>query len=323
MTSNGVLNQYKKEISNEDPNLANYLENQTSQAYIDVLQKQIAELQMNRDMAIANKGSSIDATVITKDYDRKINDLKQKLNSKINEIKTGAFSGSPDQIKDFAQKLVDEEVRNHSLSIKLNELQSIIDKYEGNISRLPKKSMEFAGYERNIESLQQLYTLIEKKYQEALINELSQTGNSDIISMGRIPDIPAKPNRLLFILLGFILAPVVAFAYILIKDYFDDTVKTPDDIEKNDISFLSWVPPSIYNINNYHNNEELLALYESDSPVSESFRAIKARIQYSKNDLGFPKLILVTSAAEGEGKSFVSFNLAGNFAQSKKKNFIQ
>jgi len=43
--------------------------------------------------------------------------------------------------------MIEEEVKNHSLSIKLNELQSIIDKYEGNINKLPKKSMEFAGYE--------------------------------------------------------------------------------------------------------------------------------------------------------------------------------
>src|ERR1035437_10222960 len=322
MTSNGVLSQYKKEISNQDPYLANYLESQTSQAYIDVLQKQIAELQMNRDMAMANKSSNLDGSVIIKDYDRKINDLKQKLSSKINEIKTGAFSGSPDQIKDLAQKLIEEQVKNHSLSIKLNELQAVIGKYEGNINRLPKKSMEFAGYQRHMESLQQLYTLVEKKYQEALITELSQEGNSVVIGIGRVPDRPAKPNRLLIVLIGLIMAPVFACGYILIKDYFDDTIKSPADIEKNDISFLSWVPHSIYNINNYHGNEELLALYESDSPVSESFRAIKARILHPKADSRIPKIILVTSAAEGEGKSFISFNLAGNFAQSNKRTLL-
>jgi len=322
MTSNGVLDQYKKEISNQNPYIVNYLESQTSQAYIDALQKQIAELQMNRDMAMANKSTNMDISGKINDYDRKINDLKQKLSSKINEIKTGAFFGSPSQIRDLAQKLIEEEVKNHSLSIKFNELQTIVNKYEGNINKLPKKSMEFAGYQRNKESLQQLYTLVEQKFQEALINELSQPGNLAIIGMGRVPDSPAKPNRLMIILIGLIIAPIIAFGYILIKDYFDDTIKSPDDIEKNNIRFLSWIPHSIYNINNYHNNEELLALYESDSPVSESFRAIKARILHSKADSGIPKIILVTSAAEGEGKSFVSFNLAGNFAQSNKRTLL-
>jgi capsular exopolysaccharide synthesis family protein len=121
---------------------------------------------------------------------------------------------------------------------------------------------------------------------------------------------------------GLLLAPVIAFGYIITKNYFDDTVKSPADIEKNDINFLSWIPNSIHNINNYHNHDELLALYESDSPVSESFRAIKARILHSSNNSEIPKLLLVTSPAEGEGKSFVSFNLAGNFAQSNKKTLL-
>jgi polysaccharide biosynthesis transport protein len=322
MTSNGILEQYKKEIGLQDPYLVNYLEGQTSQAYIDVLQKQIAELQMNRDMAITNKSSDLDVSMKIKDYDRKINELQNKLNSKINEIKTGAFSSSPIQIGDLTQKLIEEEVRNHSLSIKLNELQTITNKYENNLNQLPKKSMDYAGFVRNTESLQQLYTLVQQKYQEAMINELSQPGNSTIIGIGRVQDKPAKPNRLLFIIIGILLGSVVALGYILIKDFFDDTVQTPDDIEKNDISLLSWVPNSIYNVNNYHSNEELLALYESDSPVSEAFRTIKARIQNVQPDSDFPKIILVTSPAEGEGKSFVSFNLAGNFAQSNKKTLL-
>ncbi len=71
MTSNAVLNQYKNEVTKQDPQLVEYLESQTSQAYIDVLQKQIAELQMNRDFAMANKNPKIDVSAKVKDYDKK------------------------------------------------------------------------------------------------------------------------------------------------------------------------------------------------------------------------------------------------------------
>jgi capsular exopolysaccharide synthesis family protein len=322
-TSDEVLNQYKNEVSKQDPQLALYLNAQTSQAYIDVLQKQIAELQTNRDLAVANKNSNLDvSSKVMKDYDKKITELKEKLGALINDIKAGAFASSPDQIKVLAQKLIEEKINNNSLSIKLNELQTIINKYERDFNRLPTTSIELAQYQRRKESNQQLYLLINQKYQEALINELSQPGNSTIIGIGRVPDRPAKPNRLFIILLGLILGPLFSFVYVVIKDYFDDTVKSPADIENNNISFLSWIPHSIHNINNYHNHDELLALYESDSPVSESFRAIKARILHSKDDDTFPKIILVTSPAEGEGKSFVSFNLAGNFAQSNKRTLL-
>lgn len=321
MSSNGALEQYKKQLNNQDPSIANYLKGQTSQAYIEALQKQIAELQMNRDMAVNSKNNSLDISVKIKDYDQKINDLQQKLNSKVNEIKSGAISSSPNQIRELTQKLIEEEIKNHSLSIKMNELQRITNQYESALNRMPKKTMDFAAYQRNMESLQQLYTLLQQKYQEAVINELSQPGNSIIVTNARVPDEPVKPNRILIVLMGLLIGPAVSFFYLLIKDFFDDTVKTPDDIEDNNISFLSWIPHTNFKIKEQQSNG-LLIPYESDASINESFRTIKARIQFTNSDSLQPKVILVTSPAEGEGKSFVSFNLAGNFSQSEKKTLL-
>ena len=149
-----------------------------------------------------------------KDYDKKISELKEKLNSVINSIKVDAYSSSPEQIKDLAQKLIDEKIKNNSLSIKYNELQNIISGYEQNFDKLPKKSIELAQYQRKRESMQQLFLLIEKKYQEAMINELSQPGNVVIVSKGEIPDTPSKPNRKIIIMFGFILGPVIGFGFL-------------------------------------------------------------------------------------------------------------
>ena len=322
MTSNEVLNQYKKQISEQDPQLANYLEAQTSQAYIDVLQKQIADLQMNRDMAMANKSTDINVSVKIKDYDQKINDLKEKLNSKISDIKTGALSSSPDQIKDLSKKLIEEEINNHSLSIKLKELQTIISQYDLNLNKLPKKSMEFAGYERNMEALQQLYTLVQQKYQEAVINELSQPGNVFIIGEGRVPDKPAKPARAIIALIGLIAGFGAAFGFVLIKDYFDDTIKTPEDIQNKDIKLLSWIPKLKIDKNNGHYKNDMIVLEEPGSPASEAFKVLRARLQIATAQSKPVKTILISSAWKGEGKTMVAVNLAYSLAQLKKKTLL-
>ena len=321
MSSNEVLSQYKSELNKQNPQIVDYLEGQTSQAYIDVLQKQIAELQVNRDLAVANKNPNADLTAKLNQNDKKIAELKDKLSSLINDIKAGAFASSPEQVKALTQKLIEEEINNNSLAIKLKELQSIIGKYEKDFNRLPKTSIELAQFQRKKESSQQLFMLIDRKYQEAMINELSQPGNAVVIGIGRVPGAPAKPNRKMIILIGLMLGPVIAFGYILLKDYFDDTIKTPRDIEDNNVNFLSWVP-SLNNSETQHDNQELLVLYEPDSPISESFRAIVARIEYSRFETELPKIILVTSPAEQEGKSFVSVNLAGSFAHSDKRTLL-
>jgi tyrosine-protein kinase Etk/Wzc len=321
-TSNEVLKQYKFFLRKQDPQLVDYLENQTSQAYINALQQQLAELQVDRDLAVSIKTSNVDISAKVKDYDQRISELKEKLSSTINGIKADAFSGNPDQVSDLAQRLIDEEIRNSTLSVRLTQLEEATRKYEGGIRRLPKTSTVLSQYQRDRESLQQLFLQINEQYQQALINELSQTGNAFIINSAKIPDGSVKPNRKLIILFGFLLGPMVAFVYLLIKDHFDDTVKTPEDIEKNDIKFLSWIPHYKENGKKRSDNIEFAILDEQDSPISESFRAIKSRLQQSRTDSEILKIILVTSPAECEGKSFVSVNLACSFAQSNKRTLI-
>jgi polysaccharide biosynthesis transport protein len=323
MASNQVLAQYKKQLQAQDPQLANYLESQTSQAYITVLQQQLAELQMNKDLALANKNSNIDVTQKVNEFDQKISEMKQKLTSKINDIKASAFASSPDQVKDLTQKLIEEEVNNHSLASKLQSLQSVISGYDKKFNKMPKTSIELARYERKRQSLEQLYLLVYQKYQEALINELSQPGYVVIINDGIMPQVdkPAKPNRLLIVLIGLILGPGLAFGFVLIKDYFDDTVKTPEDIEKNNINTIAWIP-SFEMASNGTGKHEFILLEHPGSSASEAFRALRTRMQYSRVDAGSLKTILVTSAAPQDGKTVVSVNLAGSFAQSNKKTLL-
>ena len=63
---------------------------------------------------------------------------------------------------------------------------------------------------------------------------------------------------------------------------------------------------------------ELLTYRNPKSPISETFRTLRTNIQFmnAKKNL---KSILVTSTMPGEGKSWISSNLATTFAQAGKK----
>ncbi len=323
MTSDEVLKQYKYFLRKQDPKLVDYLENQTSQAYISALQTQIAELQVNRDLALSAKSGTIDITPKVKEYEERIADLQQKLNTAISNIKADGFSGNPERVRELAQRTVEEEIRNNTLNVRLEQLDAAIKKYEAEMRRLPSTTTALSQYQRERESIQQLYLLINERFQEAMINELSQSGNVIIIDPARVPDGPSKPNRRMMILFGLLLGPAIAIGFVLIRDFFDDTIKTPEDIEKNNINFLSWVPQLKANGKSSDINLDMIVIYKPDLPISESFRAIRARIQHTRGgDENLPKMMLVTSAAESEGKTFVSFNLAGSFALSNKRTLI-
>jgi len=168
-----------------------------------------------------------------------------------------------------------------------------------------------------------LYLLVEEKYQEALINEQSQPGNVYILDKARIPTNPSRPNRLLIIIVGVVLGLGFAFGFAFMKNYFDNTVKTPEDITQRNINFLAWIP-QIEGISLDGTNEfEFIVHKKPDSVVSEAFKALRTRLQFSKIESDEPiKSILVTSSTASEGKTLICANLAGSLAYTDKKTLI-
>lgn len=320
--SDKVLTQYKKELADQNPRLADYLESVSSEAYIQTLQQQLARLQVNRDLALSSNDPKINNSKVIKEYDEKIVDLKAKLDDKMKVIKAGILASSPEEVKDLTQKIIEEEIKNQALQITVSELGKIVSNYEAKFNQLPKTSIELARLQRNREALEKLYTLVEEKYQEALINEQSQPGNVLIIDNARKPDSPAKPNRILIVLVGLVLGAGMAFGYIFTKNYFDNTIKTPEDIQSKNINMLAWIP-QIEGIElNGANEFEFIVAKKPDSIPSEAFRALRTRIQFAHPDKASLKTILVTSSAPQEGKTTVTVNLAGSLAQSNKKTLI-
>lgn len=66
---------------------------------------------------------------------------------------------------------------------------------------------------------------------------------------------------------------------------------------------------------------EIITRTDPKSPVSEVFRTLRTNLQYMKKNKACQTLV-ITSTVQGEGKSFISSNLAVTFAQASKKTLI-
>jgi polysaccharide biosynthesis transport protein len=317
-----VLAQLKEELKQQNPKVAAYIENQASQSYVLGLQEGIAKLQINKDLVAINNTNKEYNQQITKQYDDQIDVLKKKLQEKTNVIKQALFASNPEAIKDLTIKILDAEVKEKGLSSQLNQLNDIVKKYESEFNKLPLTTINYAQLQRKRESSEKLYSLLEEKYQESLINEQSQPGNIFIFDHAVKSVSPSKPNRSLIILVGLILGVIGGFSYVFIKDYFDDRIKSPDELEKRNINILAWIP-LIENMGiSGKGPGEFIVAEKPDAMPSEAFKALRTRVQFSKVGKNVLKTILVTSAAPGEGKTVVSVNLAGAFAQDNKKTLL-
>ncbi len=320
--SEKTLKQYKEELRKQDPQLTAYLENFSSEEYLKTLQTELAKLEVNRDIALSGaKDKNVDNQLV-RDYDAKIKELKNKLKSKIEGFKASIFASSPEEVKELTKNVIEEEIKSQALEIKVKNLNEIVKTYDSKFNQLPKSAIEYARLQRSRESLEKLYILVEEKYQEAVINEQSQPGNVIIIDVARRPDKPAKPNRLLIVLVGTILGLGFGLGYAFLRNYFDNTVKSPEDLKDRNINVIGWVPQIQSLDKSISKDLEFIIYNKPDSVPSEAFRALRTRVQFSKVDQGNMKVIHITSSTPGEGKTLIASNLAGSFAQANHKTLL-
>jgi len=311
----------KQQLAEQDPKLQAYLDNFGNEVYVKTLQEQIARLEVQKDVAISSKQNDQNVSQILKDYDQKINELKAKLDKKISVFKQSIFASSPEEVKGFTQKLIEEEVKYQGLKASASELQNLLNKLERQFNELPSSSIEIARLERERLANEKLFLLVEEKYQEAQINEQATPGNVLIIDEARRATEPSKPNRKLIVLIGLVLGFAFGFGYAFIRNFFDNTIKTPEDIQKKNINVLAWIP-EIEGLDEKNKGFEFIVYKKPDSIPAEAFRALRTRLHFSKMANDKIKTILVTSAAPKEGKTTVAVNLAATISLAHNKTII-
>ena len=307
-----------EEILKSDPTLINYLKGKVDELYINEVQSKIAELESKRDIEASIPTDEILIEKTLNEYNKKIAPLQKTLDEKFETLKSSLYASTPQDRRVIVQKILEAEVGVQSFSTKLNTLSNMLSKYEVQFSKLPTQSIEFAKLERNRKATEKLYLILEEKFQEAKINERIKLGTVLLIAPGVEATKPSKPNRMLIIFMGVLLGLAASIGFSFIRNYFDHTVKSPDEIENKGISVLSWIP-AIDELKNKIPMNEFIVANNPKSPPSEAFKALRTRVQYAKLEENPIKTILLTSSVPSEGKTTISINLAGSLAQTDKK----
>lgn len=316
-----MLNEYKSELNKQDPEIKDYIESFATEPYIKNLQTQIADLKTQKDRAMSTSANTQRKNELLKDYDLKIEELKNKLNSQLSVYRAGILASSPTEIKDLTRKVLEEEIKYQSLQASYRKLSEIVAEYDKRLNRLPTSTIDLARLQREQSAYEKLFTQVEQRYQEAIINEQSVPGNVLVVDEGLIPRSPAKPNRLLIVIVGLVLGIGMGVGFAFVKNHFDNTIKTPEDISNRNINILAWIP-QIEGLDANNKEFEFIVAKKPDASASEAYRALRTRIKFSKIDKESLKVILVTSPTAQEGKTTTAVNLAGSLALANMKTLI-
>jgi succinoglycan biosynthesis transport protein ExoP len=210
-------------------------------------------------------------------------------------------------------------------------LQEALDKQKADANGLAEKLVQYHILQHDAESNKQLYDGLLQKLKEAGITAGLRSSNIRVVDPALTPTTPARPQKARNILLSFLVGLVGGVGLALFREYLDNTVKSPDDIEAlTGLPSLA-VVPSLPGLNANQSRfsrfareaapqsasgprVELLSYIQPKSQISEAFRALRTSLLLSQADHP-PQVILVTSALPREGKTTAAVNLAVTLAQ--------
>lgn len=192
-------------------------------------------------------------------------------------------------------------------------LQAQVTGLTGDVLDLRDRSIQYNILQRELDTTRTLYEGLLQRYKEVGVTGSVTANNISVVDVATPPIAPFKPNLMLNMLFAALLGLGLGGLLAVILEAFDETLATPDDVEKKlGVSVLGVVPLLD------KGETTASALADIRSGFSEAYYSLRTALQFSTAD-GAPSSLLVTSARPAEGKSTTAYAVAFNLARVGKR----
>ncbi len=207
-----------------------------------------------------------------------------------------------------------------NLGMQVNNLSGQLSRINSKIYAAPSTSRQLRDIERQQQTTESLFLYLLQKREESQIAMASSSPKSKIIDSAHlVQQEPVKPKTAIVYLASLILGLLIPFGIIYTKDLLDTKVHNKHSLEAitKDIPVLGELP-------RLGKKDHKLILKDDRSVLAEALRILRTNLDYliksKKNNIGNrSNRIFITSSVPGEGKTFVSTNLAMILASTNKK----
>ena len=212
-----------------------------------------------------------------------------------------------------------ENVRNllSNAEAEAQSLNTRKDSITMKLAALPETEQEMVNIKRRFDLNNDLYTFLLKKRAEAAITTASNTSDVQIVDAARLETVKVvSPKTLMLSAIGFFLGLMIPLIIILFKDFFNDSIKSVEDLEALCTSTV------IGKIAHNQYSDELAITKYPRSGLAESFRELRVNLLHILENKKGGKVISIHSMICSEGKTFIAVNLAIILAMNSKKTLL-
>ncbi len=217
------------------------------------------------------------------------------------------------QLKDLRSAMQNYIVSlKHGYEVSVNELKMREGAIDNRLSQVPEKERIFLEYARQQQIKQELYLFLLKKREETAISKSATVSNLKVVDPAKRISAPVSPVKAKVYLMALIIGLIIPGIRVAAKELLNNKVRSKSEIERNTLI------PILGEIIHHTDDNIVVVKKDSKTIVSEQFRALRTNLQFLMEGDG-KKVIMLTSSMSGEGKSFISINLASALSLSEKK----
>lgn len=200
-----------------------------------------------------------------------------------------------------------------SLNFRIRELQSEMGTLMGGANSVLTREKAFEDFARLFKLNENLFTVLLEKKAEASISMASATSDYRLLEAPEVAPKPVAPKKPLNYLIGLLLGVLLPVGGLYVFNMLDDKIKTQEELERlSQLPVLGAVAMS-------NQPEAMVMAHAPKSAVAESIRGIRANLRYLVPNQAQGYCLMLTSSVSGEGKTFLSVNLAHALAMLGKR----
>lgn len=279
-----------------------------------------------------------DATL--KEYQVKLTDLRRQLAEISSSLTPAHPAVKRVQAQVTALELALDKERTNIIQRIRNEFESaqrrenlLAANYAAQARLMTEQAAKVTDYnilKREVDTNRQLYDSMLQNVQEASMTSALRASNTRVVDSAVPPTHPYKPSLVLNSALGLLAGGFFGIAFIVMQERSDRSIQGPGDTALYlDVPELGAIPSAkagrsrlfaYYRNGNGHESKkletgkplqvELVTSNKNPSILADSFRATLTSILFSGENGDRPRVIVITSASPGEGKTTVASNLA-------------
>jgi succinoglycan biosynthesis transport protein ExoP len=182
------------------------------------------------------------------------------------------------------------------------------------LREIPPRMINEARLRRDQGVAENLYTMIQSRYEEARLEDASYVPDLRVLDRAVVPRRPLSNQRPRLIMMGFAAGLGLGLVGAVLLDRLDRRVRYPDQITSELGLTLLGIVPRLKSGSNGGTGADSAA-------VVEALRGVRLNLVHAYGTAG-PLVITITSPGPGDGKSFVSANLALAFAEAGHRTVL-